>query len=181
MARLRPLAPEAMNRAQRDVYDACVSGRRGRAPANVLAWLRSPELASRAQRLGEFVRYDTALAPRLSELAILVVARHWTSQYEWAVHRGEALKAGLAEELIEAIAARKQPVFSDEKEQVVYDFAVSLLKTNTVPDVAYQAAVAAIGEQSVVELVGVLGYYTLVSMTLNAFEIEPPDAAARLA
>jgi 4-carboxymuconolactone decarboxylase len=90
MTRLTFPCVHDMTDAQRTVYDATVAGRRGRVPAPVLAWLHSPELASRAQRLGEFVRDETTLNPRLSELAILVVARHWTSQYEWAAHEAEA-------------------------------------------------------------------------------------------
>jgi 4-carboxymuconolactone decarboxylase len=173
MPRLTLLTPDVMNGDQRKVYAATVAGRRGRAPANVLAWLHSPEMASRAQRFGEYVRYETTLGPRLSELAILVVARQWTSQYEWSIHKTEALKAGLAPQIINDIAARKRPECSDRKEQVVYDFATALIETRSVPADIYDAAVAALSERTVVELVGVLGYYTLVAMTLNTFEIEP--------
>lgn len=157
--------------AQRAVYKATVAGRRGRAPAPLTAWLSSPELASRAQQLGEFVRYETSLAPRLSELAILVTARHWTSQYEWYAHKREALKAGLDEKLIEAIRLRQTPVFEHEDEAVVYAFACELHCTTHVSDELYVRAVSLLGETGTVELVGVLGYYTLVAMTLNTFNI----------
>lgn len=180
MARLTFPAVEHMDADQRRVYDATVAGRRGTAPANVMAWLRSPELADRAQQLGEFVRYSTTLPPRLSELAILVVARHWTSQYEWAVHRAEALEAGLAEGIIDDIAARRAPQCSEPDERAVYEFAAALMTRCQVPSGLYARAVAVIGEKGVVELVGLLGYYTLVAMTLNTFEIEPPPGSEPL-
>lgn len=178
MSRIRLLDPAQMTDAQRVAYDATVSGRRGRAPAPFLAWLHSPELAGRAQALGEFVRYLTTLSPRLSELAILVVARYWTSQYEWVIHKAEALKAGVSQAVVDDIAHRRTPRFERPDERAVFDFAMSLNYDKVVPDAVYRAAVEAVGEQGVVELVGLLGYYSLISMTLNAFEIEAPNDAA---
>jgi 4-carboxymuconolactone decarboxylase len=175
MPRIKLPTPDEMNEAQRRVYDAAVAGRRGRAPLPLLAWLASPEFANRAQSLGEFVRYETTLSPRLSELAILVVARFWTSHYEWFAHKKEALKAGLDEAVISDIARRKRPHFSNRDEQVVYDFCVHLNESHSVPDDLYRDASKTIGEQGVVELVGILGYYTLISMTLNTFEIDAPE------
>lgn len=181
MPRLTFPTLEQMDGDQRRVYAATVTGRRGRAPANVMAWLASPEFANRAQHLGEFVRYSTSLPPRLSELAILVVARHWTAQYEWAVHKAEALKAGVDEAIINDIAAHRLPQFSEPDAQAVYEFASVLVKRCHVPSEQYERAVAAIGEKGVVELVGLLGYYTLVAMTLNTFEIDPPPGSVPLA
>ena len=180
MPRLTELTPALMDDVQREIYDACVRGRRGTTPGNVLVWLRSPDLANLAQQLGVFVRYETTLGQRLSELAILIVAREWNSPYEWAVHRAEALKAGLSVDVIEAIAARKSPPVSDGKEKIVYDFCTALVATRAVPDAIYSAAVAALGERAIVELVGLLGYYTMVAMTLNTFEIDPPDGSVPL-
>ena len=160
--------------AARAVYDATAAGRRGTVPANVHVWLRSPEFAARAQRLGEFVRYDTSLGARRSEIAILVVARHWTAQYEWAIHAAEAAKAGVPADLIADIAARRTPRFEDDSDRIVFEFSSTLLERHGVPDPIYRAAAATLGEQATVELIGVLGYYTLVAMTLNTFEIEPP-------
>jgi 4-carboxymuconolactone decarboxylase len=133
-----------------------------------------------AQKLGEFVRYETTLPPRLSELAILIIARHWTAQFEWTAHKAEALKGGLDPEIIEDIANRRAPRFKNPDEPVVYDFSVSLNQTHAVPDELYQRAVATIGLRGVVELVGILGYYTLISMTLNTFEILPEGTAPEL-
>jgi 4-carboxymuconolactone decarboxylase len=173
--RLRDLTPEEMTIAQRKVADEAASGKRGRIPAPLRAWLYSPELGARAQRLGEFVRYDTILGPRLSELAILITARVWTSHYEWYAHKREALKAGLSPEIIAAIARHEPPALSDAKDQAVYDYVTRLNRDRFISDELHARAVAHVGEQGVVELVGLLGYYTLVAMTLNAFEIGPPD------
>jgi 4-carboxymuconolactone decarboxylase len=170
-----------MTADQQAVYDLTAAGPRESVPAPVVAWLRSPELARRGQHLGAFVRYQTTLPSRLSELAILIVARHWTAQYEWAAHVGEAERAGLAPAVIEAIAGRRPPPLASDDERVVVALATALLETRTVPDATYRAAVSALGERGVVELVGVLGYYTWIAMTLNAFEIEPEAAAPRLA
>lgn len=172
--RVRDLEREDMSEAQRRVADEAASGKRGRVPAPLRAWLHSPELGARAQKLGEFLRYDTILGPRLSELAILVTARVWTAQYEWYVHKREALKAGLAPEIVDAIARRAPPPFADEAARVVHDYALALHTTHRIPADLHDAAVAALGEQGVVELVGLLGYYALVAMTLNAFDIGVP-------
>ena len=181
MSRLSVPTLDEMTAEQRAVYDATVAGRRGRTPANVMAWLHSPELASRAQQLGEFVRYNTTLSPRLSELAILLVARQWTSQYEWAVHSGEAVRAGLPAHIINAIASRATPQFESAEEQALFDFSTALLDTHQVPNGVYANAVGALGERATVELVGILGYYTLVAMTLNGFAIDPPAGSRALA
>jgi 4-carboxymuconolactone decarboxylase len=173
MARIAIRTPEQMTPEQRRAYEETVAGRRGRMPAPLAAWLESPVLAARAQKLGEFVRYETSLPPRLSELAILTVARHWTAQFEWSAHKAEALKGGLAPEIIEEIAQRRRPRFNNSDEEVVYDFSMSLHETHAVPEALYQKAVESIALKGVVELVGILGYYSLISMTLNTFEIEP--------
>lgn len=176
--RIKDFSRDEMSEAQRRVADAAVSGKRGRVPVPLRAWLHSPEFGARAQHLGEFVRYDTALGPLLSELAILVTARCWTSQYEWFVHKREALKAGLDPAIIAAIAQRRAPAFASPAQQAVHDYALALHEARRVPEPLHAAAVRELGEAGVVELVGVLGYYTLVSMTLNAFEIGLPDGEA---
>lgn len=176
--RVRDLARDEMTPAQQRVADEAAAGKRGRMPAPMRAWIHSPEFGAHAQKLGAFLRYDTCLGPVLSELAILVTARVWTSQYEWHVHKREALKAGLDPAIVEAIATRAEPVFADEKARIVYDYATTLNRTRTVPQALHEEAVAALGERGVVELVGVLGYYTLVSMTLNAFDIGVPAGEA---
>jgi 4-carboxymuconolactone decarboxylase len=159
---------------QRAVYAQTVAGRRGSVPANVMVWLKSPDLAARAQKLGELVRYDTSLKTRNSELAILVVARRWQAQYEWAVHAQEARKAGLPDALIESIRSGSAPVFAEPVDRVVYEFASAVVTDGRVTDELYRSAVLDLGERAVVELVALLGYYTLVAFTLNVFEIPAP-------
>lgn len=178
MPRLTLPPDSSMTEAQREACAEAVSGLRGRVPAPMIAWIRNPELARRAQRLGELLRYQTTLEPRLSELAILVCARHWTSHYEWTVHKREGLKAGMDPAVVDAIAARRAPRLRDAREQAVHDVAQVLLATGRVPEVLHSSGTAALGEQGMVELVALLGYYSLVALTLNAFEIGLPDAAA---
>lgn len=176
MARLEMPPEEAMTEAQKAAVAEVVAGIRGRVPAPMIAWLRNAELASRGQRLGELLRFRTTLEPRLSELAILVCARHWTSHHEWTAHKREGLKAGMDPEVIAAIAARKVPTLRDDREQVVYDIATTLLPKGRIPQALYDRGIAVLGEQGLVELVGILGFYCLVSLTLNTFEIGIPGS-----
>lgn len=175
MPRVTMPVPANMTDAQRRVYESAVSGLRGNAPAPLIAWLNSPELADRAQKLGEFVRYRTELPARLSELAILMTARFWTAHYEWSVHKPEALKAGLSPLVIDEIAHRRPPRFEKDDERIVYDFVENLLNRRLIPANIYESTVVMLGERAVVELVGLLGYYALISMTINCFEIDVPE------
>ncbi len=172
--RLPDLTPEQMTPDQRAVADRAVAGKRGRLPAPLRAWLHSPVFGDRAQSLGEFLRYDTSLGPMLSELAILVTARFWTAQYEWYAHKKLALQAGVSPAVCDAIARRERPPLPDTKAQTVYEYATTMHAERTVPPALHDRAVALLGEAGVVELVGILGYYTLVSMTLNGFGIGVP-------
>lgn len=176
MARLELPDFASMTAEQREVHDEAAAGLRGRAPAPLAAWIRHPELARRAQRLGELMRYGSVLPPHLSELAILVTARHWASHYEWKVHKDAALKAGLPEAVIAAIAAGATPEFADPQAGMVYTVSTALLRRHRLDDALYRAGIEVLGERGMVDLVGVLGYYGLVSMTLNCFEIGLPDA-----
>ena len=178
MPRLDLPPEEAMTPAQKAAVAEAVAGIRGRVPAPMVAWLQNPDLASRAQKLGELLRYQTTLEPRLSELAILVCGRHWTSHHEWTAHKREGLKAGMDPEVIVAIAARRTPELRDAREQAVYDVSTTLLATGRVPKPLYAAGVAALGERGLVELVGILGYYCLVALTLNTFELGIPGSVA---
>lgn len=178
MPRLDLPAEEAMTPAQKAACEEAVAGLRGRVPAPMIAWLQNPELASRAQKLGELLRYRTTLEPRLSEMAILVCGRHWTSHHEWTAHKREALKAGLDAEVIAAIAARRRPLLTETREVAVYEVATTLLEKGRVPQPLYAKGVAALGVQGMVELVGILGYYCLVALTLNTFELGLPGSVA---
>jgi 4-carboxymuconolactone decarboxylase len=173
--RFKDLSRSEMTEAQLRVVDDAVAGKRGSAPPPLIAWLPSPELAQRAQKLGEFVRFDTSLAPPLSELAILVTARHWTSHFEWFAHKRIALAAGIDAAVIDAIARRAEPQLEDPKAKAVYAFSRALHEGRAVPADIYDEAMRQLGQKAVVELVGILGYYTLVSMTLNTFEVGLPE------
>ncbi|MBR0670765.1 carboxymuconolactone decarboxylase family protein [Neoroseomonas soli] len=178
MPRLELPQEAAMTEAQKAAVSEAVAGIRGRVPAPMVAWLQNPELASRAQKLGELLRYQTSLEPRLSELAILVCGRHWTSHHEWTAHKREGLKAGMDPEVIAAIAARRTPALRDARDQAVYDVSTTLLATGRVPQPIYARGVEALGERGMVELVGILGYYCLVALTLNTFELGIPGSIA---
>ena len=141
------------------------------------AWLRSPVLGEAAQRLGEAVRFESTLPPQLRELEILIVAAKWKAQYEWWAHERIARREGLDEGVIASVKAETSPDFSNPIEGLVYNFARELLDQHRVSDHLYDEAVELLGEAGVVELVILLGYYTLVSMTLNVFEVPVPSGA----
>ena len=179
MARLSPPDPENLTADQRKVYDAIASGPRGRIRGPLALWLHRPELADRSQALGRYCRYDTLLPPRLSELAILVTARVWNSEFEWQAHKKIGLEAGIGPEIVEAIRTGRPPQFSSEDEAVVHDFALALQRDRKVDQPLYDRAIAVLGTGGVVDLTGLLGYYSLISMTINVFEVDPPDPAVR--
>jgi 4-carboxymuconolactone decarboxylase len=167
------LAPE-----QQSVFDRIRSGPRGRVEGPLRVWLQSPAFADHAQALGSFCRYGAQLSPRLSELAILIVGAHWRSGFEWHVHAPIAAREGVSAEAIEAIRSGQPPQFTREDEQAVYAFSTELLNTRQVSDLIYARSVAAFGIPATVELVGILGYYTMISMTINAFHVPVPNGAS---
>lgn len=175
--RLTPIPAEQMTADQRRVAEAISAGpRKGlRGPFN--AWLRSPELADRLQRVGEFIRFHSSLDARLNELAILMTAAHWSSPYEWYAHYPLALKAGLRAEIADAIGRGERPVGMHADEEIIWEFCTQLRARRNVDDKTYAAAVAAFGEVGVVDLIGANGYYDTVSMTLNVAEIRAPEDA----
>lgn len=174
MPRLAPLDLAKLTPEQKKVADAIVAGPRGALRGPFEPWLRSPALADRAQKLGEYCRFGNSLPRDLSELAICLVGRHFKAQYEFYAHARLAKEAGLAPAVVEAIRTRSTPPFSRDSERIVYDFVTEYLATNRVAQPNYQRAIDAFGEQVVVDLVGVCGYYMLVSMTLNVFEMPLP-------
>jgi 4-carboxymuconolactone decarboxylase len=172
--RLKLLSPSEMNAAQKETYDESIAGKRGAPPAPMMAWLNSPEMARHATRLGEMLRFDTSFPPKLSEIAILVTARHWTAHYEWYAHKRLALKGGLDPKIIEDIRVRRIPTFNDPKAKMIYELAKSLHEGHGVAKPLYDEAVEVLSLRGVVEIIGLCGYYTMVSMTLNTFEFEVP-------
>ena len=178
MARIRALQPETMTAEQQAVYETIASGPRGRVHGPLAVWLNRPQLADRAQALGRYCRYETSLPPRLSELAIIILGRIWGAEFEWWSHKKIALEAGVTPAVVEAIRTHAVPTFEREDEAVVYKFVTTLHDKRNIPDDLYQKAVALLGEGGVVDLVGIAGYYTLISMTIKVFEVMPPDGVA---
>jgi 4-carboxymuconolactone decarboxylase len=173
--RLKLLSPGEMSADQKETYDESIAGKRGAPPAPMMAWLNSPEMARHATRLGGVLRFDTIFPAKLSEIAILVTARHWTAHYEWYAHKRLALKGGMDPEIIEDIRDRRTPRFDDPKGQMIYDVARSLHEGHGLSQPLYDQAVEVLTVRGVVEIIGLCGYYTMVSMTLNTFQFELPD------
>lgn len=176
MSRMPPLKPEAMTPEQRHAHEAITAGPRGtatRGPFN--AWLRSPGFCDPAQRVGAHCRFGNALPPRLFEIAILCTARFWSAQFEWFAHAKLAAEAGIASDIIEAIRQRKKPAFQQADEALVYEFSDELYRNKGVSDALYARAIEAFGERGVVDLVGTMGYYCMVSLSLNAFRVPLPE------
>jgi len=178
MARLPKLDAATMSPEQREAYDAIKNGPRGVVQGPLEAWLNSAGLAARAQALGAFCRFGSSLPPRLSELAILITGAFWKAGFEWHVHAPIGIKAGLDPIAVETLRTGGAPNFSNEDEAAVYAFATELLHDKKVSDATYQRAVALFGVTTTVDLVGVLGYYGLISMTIKAFELPVPEGAA---
>ena len=172
--RFAPIALDKMSPAQRKVAEDIMSGPRGglRGPFN--AWLRSPELADRLQKVGEYIRFNTSLDKRINEMAILMTAQAWGSQYEWYAHAPLALKAGLDPSVVAAIGAGKKPEQMKDDEAIVWEFTTQLRRDHAVDDAIYAKALEKFGEQGIMDLIAVNGYYDVVSMTLNVARVAPP-------
>ena len=175
MPRLNLPSVESMSDEQRTVHDEIVNGVRGRLVGPLRAVIHSPDLARRWSRLGEYLRFSTTLPKKLNELAIIVTGRRWNSQLEFHIHAQAARAAGLDPAIVEAIRRAEAPSVTCESEAEVYEFTRQLQQTGTVEPSVHAAVTARWGERGVVELTGVIGYYTMVSMTLNAHEIPLPD------
>lgn len=176
--RLGPIPLEAMTPEQRAAAQAVIDGPRGALYGPFVPLLRSPELMSSAQRMGEYLRYRSAIGTRLSELAILLTARQWDQQVEWAIHAPIAAQEGIAPATIEAIARRRTPQGLAEDEQAVFDFCLELHTRKRVSDATWQRALALFGEHGVTDLVGLNGYYTLLAMVMNAAQSAAPASTA---
>ena len=173
--RFKKLVEGEMDEAQLKVYRDLASGPRAgvRGPFNAL--LRSPILADRAQKLGEYLRFESVLPARLNEFAILITARHWNAQYEWYAHHIHAMKGGLKPEIAADLAQGKRPANMQDDEAIVFDFCHELHTNKGVSYATYARALKQFGERGVVDLIGVSGYYSLVSMVLNVDRQPLPD------
>jgi 4-carboxymuconolactone decarboxylase len=173
--RFKELTPETMSAEQKKVADAIQSGPRGaglRGPFNAL--LRSPEICDLVQRVGAYVRYSSVIPARLNEMAIIMAGRKWTAQYEFYAHRKLAIEAGLNTAICDAIATGKRPAAMQDDEAAVYDFCTELLGTGQVSDSNFKHIADRFGERGVIDLIGAVGYYSLVSMVLNVDRVPLP-------
>jgi 4-carboxymuconolactone decarboxylase len=175
MPRLPELHPETFSPEQKKVHDAILAGPRGKIVGPLKVWLHSPGLAEHAQALGAYCRFNSSLPPRLSELAIIITGAFWKANYEWFAHAPLAIKAGIDPAAVEAIRTGAKPTLTKADEQVIYDFTTELTTTRRVSDASFARAKKELGEKSVIDLVGIIGYYGLVSVTLNSFEMLLPD------
>ena len=173
MARLPALKQSQMDDRQKQVYDVIATGPRGNVRGPLAIWLHRVDLADKAQALGQYCRYNSSLAPRLSELAILTTARIWDATFEWQAHLSPALVAGLDPTVIDSLSADKHPIFAAEDEALVYEFTRELNIKRGVSDELYERAILILGKDGTVDLVGILGYYALISMTIKAFDVDP--------
>jgi 4-carboxymuconolactone decarboxylase len=169
---------DKMTPEQRTVAEAIMSGPRGgmRGPFN--AWLRSPVVADRLQKVGEYVRFNSSLDKRLNEMAICMTAQYWGSQYEWYAHAPLALKAGLDPAVLKSIAEGKKPDNMKDDEAIVWEFTTQLRRDHNVDDAIYAKALDKFGERGITDLIAVNGYYDVVSMTLNVARVAPPAGEA---
>lgn len=174
--RMPPLRTEQMDDAQKAAAAELIAGPRKAVKGPFIPLLRSPDLMARLQKVGEYLRFDSAVPTRLGEFATLIVARQWTQDFEWFVHAPLALKAGTQPQTIDALRDGTRPATMSAEEALVYDFVAELSNNRGVCDETYRKAVAALGERGVIDLIGIVGYFTLISMVLNVAHT-PPESA----
>jgi 4-carboxymuconolactone decarboxylase len=177
--RLPTIEEDKLSPEQRTLMDAIASGPRGtfKMSGPFFCYLHAPGFGELAQKLGAYCRYGTSIAPRLTEFAILTTAQLWKAHYEWAAHEPQALKAGVKPATIQALRAGREPTSAPKDERAIYALIKELYLTRRVSDRAYKAVHAIIGDAGMVELVGLLGYYAMVAMTLNVFRMPVPDGS----
>src|SRR5580698_4556572 len=177
VTRFAPLKPEELTPAQKAWADALAAPPRNGKISNppFRAYIRSPDLAPRLTELADYLRWHTSLPPRLSELAILITAREWTAQYEWYAHYPQAMKGGLDPKVAAAIAEGKRPETMKDDEKALYDLATSLYRERKVSDAVYKAALDQLGERGIVDMIGIIGFYDITSMTLITMQAGVPD------
>ncbi|HEU5297733.1 MAG TPA: carboxymuconolactone decarboxylase family protein [Burkholderiaceae bacterium] len=175
--RMPPLPREQLDAAQRAAADELIAGPRKGVKGPFIALLRSPELLARAQKIGEYLRFHSALPARLGEFATLVVSRGWTQQFEWAVHVPLALQQGTRAATIDALRDGRRPLDMSDDEALVYDFALELTTQHGVCDATYARCIERFGERGTIDLVSTIGYFTWISMVLNVTHT-PREAGA---
>ncbi|OLE30021.1 MAG: carboxymuconolactone decarboxylase [Actinobacteria bacterium 13_1_20CM_3_68_10] len=172
--RMPPLPAGKMTDAQRKAADEMIAGPRKGVKGPFVPLLRCPELMDRLQKVGEYLRFQSSLDQRISEFVILVVSRAWTQHFEWFVHVPLGRKAGISEDTIAALADGRRPSGMSEDEELAYDFCDELLRNKGVSETTYRRAVMRFGENGVIDMLGVAGYFTTVSMIMNVAHSPPP-------
>jgi 4-carboxymuconolactone decarboxylase len=176
--RLPPIPPERMTEAQKKAVEEFRAARNADVGGPFAPLLRSPEVMNRARAMGDYLRFKSVLPPRLSEFAILITARQWTQNYEWDAHSRIAAQAGLSQDVLEALAAGRRPDRMAEDEEILYSFCTELQRNQSVSDATYARAVSKFGEQGVIDMIGISGYYTLLAMVLNTARTPVPAGRA---
>jgi 4-carboxymuconolactone decarboxylase len=165
--RMPPIPKDAMSDTQKKAADELVAGPRGAVAGPFIPLLRSPELMSRLQKTGEYLRFQNSIGQKLTEFVILMTARQWTQQYEYSVHAPLAIKAGVKPEIVTAIAEGRRPTGMAADEEVVFEFCRELRENQSVTDATYGRAISAFGEQGVVDMSVLVGYYTTLAIIMN--------------
>ena len=180
MARVPDSPAAELDAEQQRLYDAIAGARGGVVRGPFAIWLRNPAIADRANQFGNTLRLSGRLDRRLFELMVLVIARHWSAQYEWYAHEGQAREHGVSAAVIEALRAGRTPSFTKYDEQIVYELVSELLDKRTVSQPTYDRALAAFGLDMLIELTTAAGFYTMVAMMLNTFDAPVPGEARPL-
>jgi 4-carboxymuconolactone decarboxylase len=170
-----PIPADKLTEAQKKAAEVFAEGRGYAVRGPFVPLIRSPEVMLRAKAMGDYLRFKSVLPPRINEMVIIITAREWTQNYEWNSHQPAALKAGLRPEIADAIADGRRPTGMAEDEEIAYDMATEILRLKRVSDATYARAVAKFGEQGVIDLLGVVGYYNFLAIVLNATRTPMPE------
>lgn len=173
--RMPPISADKLTEAQKKAAEVFAEGRGYAVRGPFVPLIRSPEVMLRAKAMGDYLRFKSVLDPRINEMVIIITAREWTQNYEWNSHQPAALKAGLRREIADAIADGRRPAAMAEDEEIAYDMATEILRLKRVSDATYARAVAKFGEQGVIDMLGVIGYYNFLAIVLNATRTPMPD------
>lgn len=179
MVRVARQPVEELTPHQKRIYDEIAATRSGYVAGVYPIWLRTPELADIVNRMGDALRVHGRLEKRLFELAVLAVARDWSAAYEWFAHENQALDAGLSREVVEALRHKRVPEFTREDERIVYEVVTELNETKAVSQATYDRAVAGLGLENLVELITAIGFYSIIAMMVNTFDVSVPKSRPR--
>ena len=173
--RMPPISTDKMTDAQKKAAEEVIAGPRGALVGPFIPLLRSPEFMSRLQKTGAYLRFNSSLPPKISEFVILLTSRQWTQQFEWDAHLPLALKAGVQPEVSAAMSEGRRPMGMDPDEELAYDFCTELHQNQSVSDATYERAVKRFGEQGVIDMVGLRGYYSMLAMIMNVARTPLPE------